>query len=1219
MCEITTLKTPAIENDSSPQLPGVSDSGLEKMQEELEKIEEFLAQIKDSDLTEASDETLRQLLEISNAMNSNLNLDKLLTYVMDQVIEMTKAEYGYLIFLDEKGELEFKVAHNLAKEEIESAEFEISRSVIREVKEKGQTVFLADASQEENFKNQYSIMDLKLKSIMCVPLKVKAKLFGLLYLENRTVAGMFTKEQLGILEIFSNQAATAIENARLFELTDEKLQKKVKELSAINSIISTVNKSLNLDETLTDTLRIITQLFKADFGGIWTFEAQNLILKAWHGFSDNSLRDYQKVRLEDKRIQNIFHSPHPLIVNEPEGEKNGIVSEAGKKEGMQSYLATPLELKNNFIGIIFLGSEELEHFKSEDGELFSAIAGQISVGIENAQLYLREENKSHRLNLINQISLKTTSILDLDRLLDELLRLIYQELGFYSVNLALKENEHLKIRSIHPGCLPELKPVLLPFDSFRESIVSWVAKNNQALMVPDVSQDPRYFFIEFLKETKSELAVPLEIQGKVLGVLDVQSNKLDGFDQDDLQLIQSIANQAAVAIENARLYQDSERKVKELSVLNQVAQAISSTLDLDVLLEEIYEQLTQVINSSGYYVTLHDETAQLLHFEILIDEEKRFPKTTVPVGDGAVSYVIRTKKPLLMNDVEKYMEALGLKVQIVGTNKLSQSWMGVPMISGEKVLGVLAVSSYEKNAFSQNDLGLLTNITNQAALAVMNAQFFQQILKGKKEWEHTFDSITDLICLLDENFAIVRANKIVAEKLGLGLDEVIGKKCYEIFHKYDSVCPNCPHKRAWECKKPATYERKSSISDEIFSVSTFPRFDQEGKFIGAVHVTKDVTAQKRLREQLLQSEKMGAVGQLVSGVAHELNNPLAGVMGYVQLLLMRSDLDEKTVTSLNKILKESDRAKNIVLNLLTFARKHKPEKKYVNINTILEQTLELRQYDLRVTNTEVVKELSTDIPNTMADFYQLQQVFLNIINNAHQAMMEDQGKGALTIRTMKVGDFISISIADTGPGIPKENLTKIFEPFFTTKEVGRGTGLGLSISYGIIEEHGGKINCFSEIGKGANFVIEIPIIKDFSSPNLSESQRIEIQQKGAKGKNILIIDDEQSILDVLTNLFEAESHKVENAPNGRIGFEKMKTNDYDLVITDIKMPGYDGRKLYSEIEKLNPAKAQKIIFTTGDTANQDTQIFLEKTKAICIPKPFDLKEVKNTVERFFSQ
>lgn len=1187
------------------------------MENDLEEAEKEALELDKISQSRFQDQSLRQLLEISNAMNSNLKLETLLTYVMDQVIEMTKAEYGYLIFLKEDGSLEFKVAHNLAKEEIESAEFEISRSVIKEVIAGQRTVFLQNASQDEKFKNQHSILNLQLKSILCVPLKIKEKLLGLIYLENRSVIGMFTPEQVELLEVFANQSATAIENAQLFELTDEKLQKKVHELSAINTVISTISQTMDLDFILNNTLKVIQQITKADFADIHILKGNKVFLGASFGLEPSVVEKIKVLSLDEPGVKKLVDPTNWFANKTPSDEKN-LLTTLAKPLGVQSYLCLPLKAKESFIGLITLGSKKPNHFTEENIELLTAMANQIGVGIENVQLYLKETNKTRRLSVINQIGLKITSILDIEKVLEEVISLLYSELNYYAVNIGLVQKDRFIIKAGYAGSNAEFSLHDDTLSLKEKSILSWVAENNQPLMVRDVSSDPRYYYINGLKETRTELAVPIELQGKVLGVLDVQSNEIDAFDDEDIQFLQSIANEAAIALENARLYANSEKKIQELLVLNDIGRVVNSTLDLDQLLEHIYQQLTSVIKTDSYYVALYNEKEKNLSFEILIDEQKHFPKITVPLGNGTVSYVIHTKKPLIIKDFEADLKTLTIKIEIIGSQKSSNSWMGVPMMSGDKVLGVLAVASYEKNAFTEEELQFLINITNQASIAVVNAQLFNQVLRGKQEWEQTFDSITDLICLIDPEYKIIRANKILAQKFEIQPEEIVGKYCYQLFHPgADKPCSECAHRQARESKRPYTLEIKSKAEEEIFLCSAFPRFGPKGEFIGSVYVIRDITEQKRLREQLVQTEKMAAVGQLVSGVAHELNNPLAGVMGYSQLLLMQNDLDDKTQSYLNKICKESDRAKNIVNNLLTFARKHKPEKKYLDINTILEQTIELRAYDLKVSNILVKRKFDPQLTKTMADFNQLQQVFINIINNAQQAILDSKGKGEIRITTERCGEMIRVIFEDTGPGIPKEILNKIFEPFFTTKGVGRGTGLGLSISYGIIQQHGGRIYARSTPGQGATFIIELPILQEEKTiPSQKEEKPKPLLVK-MEQKNILVIDDEQSILDILMNTLQQVGHQVDVASSGRTALSKVKASNYDLIITDIKMPDFDGRRFYQEVKKYNKDLAKKIIFTTGDLANPETQTFLEKSNQPCIPKPFNLEEVKQAVFRFF--
>jgi len=231
-----------------------------------------------------------------------------------------------------------------------------------------------------------------------------------------------------------------------------------------------------------------------------------------------------------------------------------------------------------------------------------------------------------------------------------------------------------------------------------------------------------------------------------------------------------------------------------------------------------------------------------------------------------------------------------------------------------------------------------------------------------------------------------------------------------------------------------------------------------------------------MEEQLIVADRLASIGELSAGIAHELNNPLTGVIGLSQLLTER-DLPDDIKEDLKLVYSEAQRAADVVRNLLTFGRKHPPLKQLVNLSDVIDKVLKLRSYEQRVSNIEVIKHFAPDLPQIMADYFQLQQVFLNIIINAEQIMTEVHGKGTLTITTKRVGEFIRASFADDGPGIPEENLGHIFDPFFTTKEVGKGTGLGLSICHGVINAHGGRIYAASEPGEGATFIIELPITK----------------------------------------------------------------------------------------------------------------------------------------------
>jgi len=341
-----------------------------------------------------------------------------------------------------------------------------------------------------------------------------------------------------------------------------------------------------------------------------------------------------------------------------------------------------------------------------------------------------------------------------------------------------------------------------------------------------------------------------------------------------------------------------------------------------------------------------------------------------------------------------------------------------------------------------------------------------------EEWRGTFDSIGDAISIHDRDFRILRANKAFADIFQMRPDQIIGRHCYEL-HKGGKPVSACPHKRTLATGKPAEAEFYESHLRKYLHESTSPIFDEKGEVVGTIHITRDITEQKQQNERLMMADRLASIGELAAGTAHELNNPLTSVLGFSQLV-MEKDIPDDIREDLKLIYNEAQRAANVTKNLLTFGRKHAPMKQPTQINNIIEDVLKLRAYEHKINNIEVKRQLAPDLPEIMVDYFQMQQVFLNIIINAEYSMTEAHKRGTLTITTKKQNSTVMISITDDGPGIPRENLSRIFNPFFTTKEAGKGTGLGLSICHGIVSEHGGQIYARSQPGKGATIVIELP-------------------------------------------------------------------------------------------------------------------------------------------------
>ncbi len=351
-------------------------------------------------------------------------------------------------------------------------------------------------------------------------------------------------------------------------------------------------------------------------------------------------------------------------------------------------------------------------------------------------------------------------------------------------------------------------------------------------------------------------------------------------------------------------------------------------------------------------------------------------------------------------------------------------------------------------------------------------------------------------------------------------------------------------------------------------------------------------------------------------MAHELNNPLTGVIGYCELLLESSG-DNALKEKLGKVNNAALRCKKIIENLLSFARQHKIEKQYININDIVKHTLELKSYQLAIDNIDVVTELDSHLPYTMGDSYTLQQVFLNIVNNAHLSMREKGGKNKLTVKSCHNEGVITVYFTDTGIGIHDSNIKKIFDPFFTTREVGKGTGLGLSVSYGIIKEHNGEIYAKNMADGGATFIIELPVIAETEGIKQHLTQPYDLYIENHEKKKVLVIDDEQTILDLVKTVVEGMGLYACTASDGLIAMDKIKEDTYDLIISDIRMPNMDGKEFYRVIRRVRPEMLSRIIFTTGDTINPDTHKFLKESNVPYLEKPFSVASLKRLIADYF--
>jgi two-component system NtrC family sensor kinase len=387
---------------------------------------------------------------------------------------------------------------------------------------------------------------------------------------------------------------------------------------------------------------------------------------------------------------------------------------------------------------------------------------------------------------------------------------------------------------------------------------------------------------------------------------------------------------------------------------------------------------------------------------------------------------------------------------------------------------------------------------------------------------------------------------------------------------------------------------------------------------------KAVVTLNNTQAQLVQSEKLSAVGQFVAGVAHELNNPLTAVIGFADLL-KETVSDPEIRPQIDLIARSGQRCQKIVQSLLSFSRQHAPERKLLKLGALIDDILEIMAYDLRTSGVEVVREFGEAhaLPSIVGDAHQLQQVFVNLLSNARQALQGFRRDGRIAIRAFVDGGMVRLEFQDNGPGIKPEHLAKIFDPFFTTKPVGKGTGLGLSLVYGIIQEHGGKIRVQSEPGQGAVFIIELPVAtaaeqassklksSSHSRPPMAVSRPVEAS--AGTGKSVLVVDDEEWILSLTESLLKREGYDVVALLSCEKALEVLSGRKFDVIVSDWKMPGMNGIQLYEHLRVHDPESARRLLFMTGDVMSETFERFLERNAKTYLSKPFAIQDFRAAV------
>lgn len=701
---------------------------------------------------------------------------------------------------------------------------------------------------------------------------------------------------------------------------------------------------------------------------------------------------------------------------------------------------------------------------------------------DQRKLRQRATQRTKELSIFNTFASILTRHEEADLIMQETIEMLRSTMEADAGWIYLVDDETGELSmAVQRGLTPEFENEirrLKPGECFTGKVLA----AGRPLLVKKASDDPRVSHRD--RRTQSMAGVPISSRGVILGVLGVASEETSYFTAMDIQLLTTIGSQLGVAIENTKLIGQLQEKMKQIELISELSGIINSSLSIGTVFRIMVSEIRKLIGYSRASLLLFNEKKNnLIIFALDTEMETTMKKgVNAPLEGTSAGWVAMNNRPWVNYDLRNLPFPLDKRLYDEGI----RSTISIPLYH-DKILGVFNLDSTEPNYYSEKDLDILLPAAKHISVALENALLFEEISREKKEWERTFDAITDMVWIEDGRQRVIRANQTLLAKTGFSPVDIAGAQCWDIFERIGIYAEGCLCPDTISHKRPSFRELKGQAAG-IFHFWSYPLIDEEGSLYAIVHYLKDVTDQKRLEQQLIRSDRLASLGTLVAGIAHEINNPLGIIAGYSEALIDRAGdkglLDNKKFEDfpeyLTTIHNEIFRCKNILGSLLDFARPPCGTFREIDINELIKEVILLINHKAKRLEHQIELRLNRELPKIYADPGSLRQLFMNIIINSIYFTPE---RGSIIIRTESGEegevsgpgkDNIKVSVSDTGKGILPDLIDKVFDPFFTTKSVGEGTGLGLAICHKIVEKHGGNIYVESEEGKGTTFIIRLP-------------------------------------------------------------------------------------------------------------------------------------------------
>ena len=1195
-----------------------------------QQVVHHIEQVRLSELTARQADHLQRLQTVSSALARSLDEREISLELARGVSQLIACDSVVVVHPDLERSTVTPLVRLIGNTEYSSTEAPLGEGVIARVARTGQPVLVAEphpaASELIGADALVIAAGTPVASLLAVPLRVGLRLVAVLAVAS-VQHDAFSDSDADLLLTMGAQAASALSNARLYAES----QRERRQTEALADVAKAVSESLRMGEVMRLIMRHAMSLLGVEGASVALRRDDYLHVVAAGGIGDVLAGIVLPVRGSISGRAVVVQQA--IIVNDVPNDPD-VSRQTIRLVRVRNTLVVPLSTARGVIGTLSVFNRGTD-FEEADARILQRLADHVAVAIVNARLYEELAESSREWTVaFNAIPTAMVVIDDDGRIVRYNSRAL--QLGHFETHRELVGRQFYEAvlaesRAIGDGCplSRALQDGVLGRETMRSpvrgllfDVVASPHPNGGAVvtfddvtaahtlaernrLVLDTTNDAILVLdperrISFANPAATEL---LSGRGELIGT--PLSALVPPEHADEIE-----AHAAATANGEARRYDavfvraDNDRRQVSVSqsALRDVTRVIGTVVVLRDMTDERRARDAMTQSEARYRNIFETATDPLFTLDT---------RGSVTSANDATCHLFdASREELLGRPIAGWVDSSDRDAVL---SAFRDSGLG----RGHRFECAVARGSGERRRVSATTTpirhgGRVTGVLVLARDVTEHRERDAALARSEARYTDLVESASDAIFTVDRDGNFTSVNRALEIATGKSRAELLGAH-------FNTVIDARDREECGQTLLDALQGRRERRELRYLDGNGVARpgamlaspVTEGDTVVGAMGVVRDVGEEKLLVEQLVQQEKLAAIGQLVSGVAHELNNPLASVMAFSQLVLTSVHNDEERDDALRTINGEAKRAAKIVSNLLTFARQHPPQRTTTSVNDVLATVLEMRRYVLRVHGIELEERLDPNVPRIWADQFQLQQVFLNLIGNAEQALRDWPGEHRIHATTEVRGGRILVTVRDSGPGIPAAEIDRVFNPFYTTKAIGKGTGLGLSVSDGIIREHGGSIRVEAR-DQGASFVVDLPIIAPPGAEPIGGAEPV-VHPSGDRALTMLVVDDEPAIRSAIVRYFGGLGHTVDAAGSGAEAYALLESRRYDALLLDLRMPDTSGDAIYRDLLERDPTHASRVIFLTGDVQSDSTQRFIEETGRASVMKPFTFDELTRAV------